>query len=142
MADAPQGAHFELSEVSTARGQQSLGEVPILVWDDSDAARQFYGDQGILRVLNGTSLRVSFQGIARRMKIAGKSDAEIADEQVKFRPGEREIAASTPVSRARKAAEAVAKSGVDGDAIAALLEKVGRGEVSLASLGINSNAAA
>lgn len=132
---APAGSHFEMAEVKTARGQQSLGEVPILTWDDSDAARAYYGDVGILRFLNGTSARVSFQGIARRMRVAGKADDEIAKEQVEFRPGEREIASSTPTSRARRAAEATVKSGkVDGDALAALLARIEKGEIDIASL--------
>ena len=139
MPEAPAGSHFERDEVRTARGQQSLGEVPLLVWDDIDAARAYYGDEGIKRVLNGTSLRVSFQGIARRMRAAGKEDEAIAEEQIKFRPGEREVAASTPVSRARRAAESAAKSGaVDGDALAALMGKLERGEIDLSALGISS----
>lgn len=130
---APSGAHFDMDEVRTKRGEQSLGPVPILTWDDMAAADAFYGAEGILRVLNGTSLRVSFQGIARRMKIAGKTDDEIAQTQLEFRPGEREAAVSTPVSRARKAAEAAAKA-ADGDAIAALMERIAKGEVNPADL--------
>lgn len=135
---APAGSHFEFEEVATARGTQTLGEKPLLVWDSVDAAREFYGDEGLTAILDGTSLRVSFQSIARRMAIANKTDDEIATAQVAFRPGKRVGGVSTPVSRAKRSAGAAAeKLGDKADQLSALLEKIASGEISeedLASL--------
>jgi hypothetical protein len=133
---APEGAHFDFEEVKTAKGSESLGSVPILIWDSVDAARSHYTDEQIRNVLDGTSLRVSFQSIARRYKMAGKSDDEIAKAQIEFKPGKRVGGVSTPVSRAARAAKSAAEK-VDGDVVAALLEKIAKGELSqedLASL--------
>lgn len=136
---APNGSHFESEEVKTAKGTVSLGEHPILVWDSLEAARAQYGDEGIINSLDGTSLRVSFQSIARRMTVAGRAknktqeeiDNEIATAQVAFRPGKRVGGVSTPVSRSRKAADAAAtKLGEKGDLVAAFLERVAKGEIS------------
>lgn len=128
---APEGAHFEMEEVKTAKGTQSLGEVPILVWDTLDGARAQYGDEGITDMLDGTSARVSFQSIARRFKAAGKSSDEIAAAQVAFRPGKRVGGVSTPVSRARNAAGRAAERVGDSDALTALLEKIASGALSM-----------
>lgn len=138
--DAPDGSEFKLEEVKTARGTKSVGEVPILVWTQLEKARDYYGDEGIMDVLDGTSLRVSFQNIARRYASAGKSMDEIADAQLKFRPGKRAVGVSTPVSKARNAAgRAAEKLGDQAENITAFLEKVARGEISeeqLAALGL------
>lgn len=129
---APEGAEFELEEVKTARGTKSLGDVPILVWKDLQKAIAFYGNEGLCDVLDGTSLRVSFQNIARRYASVGKSMDEIATAQINFRPGKRAVGASTPVSRAgsaaRRAAEAVGPE--KAEAITKLLERLARGELS------------
>jgi hypothetical protein len=133
--EAPSGSHFESEEVRTAKGTQSLGEHPILVWDNLDAARAYYGDEGVKDILDGTSLRVSFQSIARRMTIAKKTDDEIAKAQIDFRPGKRQGGVSTPVSRAKRVAgEAAEKLGEKGDLVSAFLERVARGEISDADL--------
>lgn len=130
-AVAPEGAHFEFSEVSTSRGQQSLGEQPILVWDSVDACVQAYGEQGVKDILDGTSVRVSMQSIARRGALAKKSWDEIAAMQIAFRPGKRTSGPSTPVSRAQKAAKnATTALGDNGDAVAKLLERIASGELS------------
>lgn len=126
---APTGAHFEFDEVKTNHGTQSLGDVPILVWDDPQAALAFYGNEGICNILDGTSLRVSFQSTARRMRAAGKTDDEIADAEIKFRPGTRQVGVATPVSRAARAAKSAAEK-VDGDVIAAFMAKVADGSIS------------
>ena len=130
---APAGSHFEFGEVSTAKGTQSLGPVPILVWDDIDAAVVQYTAEGISDILDGTSLRVSFQAISRRMKLTGKSDEEIAAAQVAFRPGKRAVGASTPTSRAKTAVgRVIEKLGADkADALAELLRKIEAGEITL-----------
>lgn len=130
---APKGFHFEFDEVKTARGTKSLGERPILVCDQVSAAVETYTEEGVKSILDGTSLRVSFQSVARRMAQAGKTDDEIAAAQVAFRPGTRQVGQSTPVSRAARAAKAAAEH-ADGDVIAAFLDKVAKGEISGADL--------
>lgn len=128
--EAPSGAHFEFGEVKTNRGADSLGEVPLLRWDNLDGAVEHYGEEGILNVMGGTSLQVSFQAIARRGKLAGKSDDDIAKLQAEFKPGKRAVGASTPVSRAKRAAGAAAeKLGEDADVVAEFLAKVASGDV-------------
>lgn len=121
---APDGSHWSYEEVKAERGQKSLGEVPLLVWDSVDAARSFYGDEGIASILDGTSLRVSFQSIARRGALQGKTFDEIAKAEIEFRPGKRAVGQSTPVSRAANAARKAAEK-VGGDQVAALMEKIG-----------------
>src|SRR5260221_11153366 len=84
----PSGAHFEWEETKTAKGAESLGEGPILIWDSlAGVVEHFGGEEGVTDVLDGTSLRVSYQGIMRRMKLAKKSDDEIAAAQIAFKPG-------------------------------------------------------
>jgi len=127
---APDGASFEYDEVKTDRGQKSLGQVPLLVWQDLDKAIAYYGgNDNILGILDGTSLRVSFQGIARRLKAAGKSDNEIMKAQVDFKPGKRQTGQSTPTSRAAAAAKKAAGK-LNGDVLAQLIEKMAAGQVS------------
>ena len=122
-------------EVKTAKGTESLGEVPILVWDDHSKAVANYGEEGVLNVLDGTSLRVSFQNIARRYKVAGKSDVEIQNAMISFKPGKRAGGVSTPVSRAARAAKSAAeKVGDQGDLVTTLLEKIAKGELSIEDL--------
>lgn len=131
---APNGAHFEYEEVKTAKGAESLGSVPILIWDNLPAAVEFYGgEEAITDVLDGTSLRVSFQNIARRLKIAGKTDEEIAEAMLKFRPGKRQAGVSTPASRAARQAKAATEK-VGGDAVEKLLAKIAAGELSEADI--------
>jgi hypothetical protein len=126
---APDGFHFEFEEVKTARGTKTLGEVPILVCDSSSAAVATYGEEGVKNILDGTSLRVSMQSIARRMRLQGKSEDEIATQQIAFRPGTRQVGQSTPVSRAARAAKQAAEK-VDGDALASFLDLVAKGAIS------------
>ena len=131
---APDGADFEYDEVKTAGGTQSLGNVPLLVWKDADKARAYYGDEGILAIMDGTSLRVSFQSIARRHKAAKKTDDEIAKAQIDFRPGKRVVGESTPQSRAKRAAGDVASKLSNPELLTTLLEKIKNGEISEADL--------
>lgn len=126
---APEGSHFEFDEVKTAKGTQSLGDVPILVWDNAQAMIEFYGEQGVLDMADGTSARVSFQSIARRLKAAGKTDDEIATKQIEFRPGKRSVGASTPASRAANSAKKASEK-VSGDVLDQFLKKVAAGELS------------
>lgn len=133
---APTGAHFDFEEVKTAKGTQSLGDVPILVWDDLNAAVEFYGAEGVLNIMDGTSARVSFQSIARRIKGAGKTpegvsiDDAIAAKQLEFRPGKRQAGPVTPAGKAAKAAKAAVEKTGNADAITQLLEKFASGELS------------
>jgi hypothetical protein len=131
---APEGAHFDYEEVKTAKGQSSLGNVPILVWDDLEKARVFYGDEAIRDVLDGTSLRVSFQNIARRYKIAGKSDEEVANAMTAFRPGKRVVGESTPASRAARLAKTATEKVGGSEAVEKLLAKIASGELSQSDL--------
>ncbi len=131
--NVPKGFHFDYEEVKTAHGTKSLGEVPILVCDDLEEGITVYTEDGIKGILDGTSLRVSFQGIARRLRAAGKSDDEIAEAQIKFRPGTRAVGASTPASRASRAAK-LASEKVDGDAVAAFLKAVADGKITAEDL--------
>jgi len=132
--NAPAGSHFEFEEVKTARGTQSLGDVPILVWDSLDGLVGQYGEDGVLTMADGTSVRVSFQNIARRFKAAGKTDDEIATAQVNFKPGKRQGGASTPASRAARAAKKAVEQTGQGEAIEKLLAKIAAGDLSDADL--------
>jgi hypothetical protein len=127
---APAGAEWIYEEVATGGGKESLGQVPLLEWKELQGCVDHYGVEGVLASLDGTSLRVSYQSIARRMKSAGKSNDEIATAIVNFKPGRRVVAAPTPVSRAKSAAAKAAES-VNGDALAAFLAKVAAGAVKL-----------
>jgi hypothetical protein len=94
-----------------------------------------YTEDGVRDVLDGTSLRVSFQNIARRYKVAGKSDTEIQNAMIQFKPGKRAGGVSTPVSRAARAAKGAAeKVGDQADLVTTLLEKIAKGELSIADL--------
>ena len=100
---APAGSRWVFREVATNHGEVSLGERPILEWEPTaegvEGARAHYTDEGVANSLNGTSLLVSYQGIARRLAIAGKApdknlsddevDAAIAKAILEFRPGKR-----------------------------------------------------
>lgn len=132
----PAGSHFEYEEVKTSKGAETLGQVPILVWDDVPAALAHFGEEGIKNVLDGTSLRVSYQSIARRLKAAKKTDDDIATAQSNFKPGKRVAGPSTPATRAARAAKAATeKVSVESqDLISALLEKIASGALSEADL--------
>lgn len=133
---APEGAEFEFEVVKTAKGTQTLGEVPLLRFNTLPGLLAHLGEEGVLAIADGTSLRVSYQSIARRLKAAGKSDDEIAQAQVNFKPGKRVGGASTPTTRAAKAAKQATEKGVDGDKIARLMEKIAAGELNLEELGV------
>lgn len=146
LTNPPPGARFEYDEVKTDRGQKSLGQCPILTWDESEeglnGAIAFYGASGVGRFVNGTSLRVSCQGIIRRGKAAGKPDDQLAKDQLEFRPGSRQGGQSTPVSRAANATRKAAQK-VSGDSIAELMNKIAEDEGfrnQLAALGISLDA--
>ena len=139
VTQAPTGAHFEMEEVKTAKGATSLGEVPILVWDNLDAMVEHFTAEGVLNMADGTSARVSYQSIARRGRgVKDKegnvqTDDQIAAAQVAFKPGKRVGGVSTPQSRAKRAAGAAAEK-VDGDLVSALLAKIASGELSAADI--------
>lgn len=131
LSNPPAGASFEYDEVKGDRGQKSFGQVPLLTWEESEAGIQgaiaYYGPQGIARFVNGTSLRVSCQAIARRGKSKGLTDEQIALEQLNFRPGSRQGGQSTPVSRAANATRKAAQK-ISGDSIAELMAKIAEDE--------------
>lgn len=127
---APHGAEFEMEEVKTKKGAESLGEVPILVWKSASAAIAHYGEQGIINMLDGTSLRVAAQSIARRYKLAKKSDDEIAQAQIDYKPGNRSSAPSTPAGRAAKAAKSATEKLGGSDTVANLLDLISSGKLS------------
>jgi len=89
-------------------------------------------------VLDGTSLRVSFQNIARRYASAGKSMDEIAEAQLKFRPGKRTVAVSTPASRARNTAGRAAEK-VAPEVLTRFMERVISGDITEAEIEAYSN---
>lgn len=132
---APAGASWRFDEVRTNHGTETLGERPLLQWNDIEGARAYLGDDGVCNALNGTSLLVSYQGIARRITIAGsapdknKSDEEInfeiAEAQLKFKPGKR-TGEATPASAAARSAKNVADAVGDKGAagLKALLDKI------------------
>lgn len=135
--EAPDGARWDYGEVKTNRGTQSLGKVPILVWDDPQKAIEFYGQEAFLAAFNNTGLRVPFQSIARRKRVAGVVDAnEIAQEMIDYKPGETERAAPTAASRAASAAKRATEALSEGgkDLFTTLLDKVAKGEISEAQL--------
>lgn len=130
---APQGAHFEFEKVSDKSDNEF--DVPILVWDSLEDAIGFYGEEGTLRILDGTSLRVSFQNIARRFAQGNKSADDIAKAQVEFRPGTRRVGESTPVSRAARAARAaVTAAPENADAVADILNALAKPGTDLAAI--------
>jgi len=63
------------------------------------------------------------------MRIAGKTDDEIAKAQLEFKPGKKAVGVATPSSRAAKAAKSASEK-VDGDKIAAFLQRVASGDIS------------
>jgi len=133
---APEGARWAYEEVKTDKGTKSLGnDNPILVWEDLDKARAYYGDEKVLGVLDGTSLRVSFQNIIRRGRAGDKSVDDIAQAQLDFKPGTRQVGESTPASRVARAAKAaVADGGANEDQVMKLLEALKSGKLSGADI--------
>src|ERR1043166_1398688 len=131
---APSGSHFDFENVRTKGGTKDLGLVPILVWDSLDAAVAYYTEEGICASLDGTSFRVSFQNIARRMRAANKTDDEIAKAQIDFRTGKRVVGAATPQSRVARLAKTAVEKGADADAVEALLQDIISGKLSNADI--------
>lgn len=133
---APDGAEWSFEEVKTDRGTSSLGkENPVLVWKNLDKMRAHYGDEALLNIANGTSLRVSFQNIIRRGHAAGKTYNGIGQLQIDFKPGKRVVGESTPAGRvARQARAAIEASGVSEDSLSKLLEAIKSGKMSEADI--------
>ena len=131
---APTGAHFEIEEVATKGGTEKF-EAPILVWEDLNALRDHIGEQGILDMSDGTSLRVAYQAAARRGHVKGKTFDEIAQSQLDYKPGKRSGATSTPANRtARMAKELVDKSPEAADEVQKLLASIASGKFKLEDL--------
>lgn len=150
LQNPPPGSKFIFDEVKTDRGQTSLGQVPLLEWGDDEASVRsmidYYGYEGVANIVNGTSAKVSFQSIARRLKTRQNkgvpnpaTDEEIAKAQIDFRPGKREGGSSTPASRAANEAKKLA-SAVSGDGMAELFRKIANKEIpedTLRAMGID-----
>jgi len=134
---APEGAHWSYEEVKTDKGTKSLGnDNPLLVWDDLEKMRAHYGDEAVLSIADGTSLRVSFQNIIRRGRAGDKTPDDIAKAQLEFKPGKRVVGESTPASRVARQAKAVAESGqVSEDNLSKLLEAIKSGKLSNEEIG-------
>ena len=133
---APAGSHFDFETVKDK--QENEWEVPMLIWDDFQKMVEYYGAEGILRIADGTSLRVVFQGAARRImqaKEPGTVD-DIAKAQVEYKPGERRGSTeATPATKAGRAAKKAADARPESaDLIAKLLEKIANGEMSAEDL--------
>lgn len=123
--DAPRGAHWEYVEVRTNHGKRSLGEAPVLEWDDVEAARQFYGEEALKQLLE-IGVKNQYLRLARTGRIRGMTDDEIARSQLSYKPGQRQ--ARSPVGKVSKAARAAAER-ASPDVVAALLEAIARGEI-------------
>jgi hypothetical protein len=133
----PPGFKWDWDEVKGDHGQLSFGQRPILTALDGEEGGQgllkFYGWDGIARIYNGTSGRVQFQGVDRRITQKGKKEgwdedkinAICAEEQLKYRPGKRASGQSTAQSRAAAAAKK-ASGRIGGDAIASMIERVAK----------------
>lgn len=131
---APTGSHFEIEEVATKGGAEKF-EAPILVWDTTDALVAHLGQQGVLDMADGTSLRVAYQAAARRGHTKGKSFDEIAQAQIEYKPGKRSGASSTPQNKtARMAKELVDKNPEAADEVQKLLAGLASGKFSIDDL--------
>lgn len=131
----PTGFYFDWDEVKGDHGQVSFGKRPLLtVNEDPEGAKalyEFYGNEGVARFYNGTSGRVQFQGVARRVTAKGKKEGwsdekineEIAKQELEYRPGKRAGGQSTAQSRAVAAMKKAAGK-IPGDALAGLMDRV------------------
>ena len=79
---APEGATWSKEPVKEAGYEL---DICLLVWQDLEKATQYYGADALVGLLDGTSLRVNFQGIARR----AKSIPEAMAQQLAYRPGRK-----------------------------------------------------
>lgn len=137
LTNPPPGAYFDFDEVKGDRGQKTLGTRPLLTWRENqeglDGFIAFYGVEGGMRIPNGTSIRVTGQGIARRVTEKAIKEGwgtdndrinnETAKLQLEYRPGKRQGGQSTAQSRAVAAAKKAAGK-IGGDAITSMLERV------------------
>lgn len=131
---APTGARFDPEEVATKGGTEKF-DAPMLIWESLDALRDHIGEQGILDMSDGTSLRVAYQAAARRGHVKGKTMDEIAQSQLDYKPGKRSGATSTPANKtARLAKELVDKSPEAADEVQKLLAGLASGKFSLDDL--------
>ncbi len=131
---APAGSHFEIEEVATKGGAEKF-EAPILIWDTTEALVAHLGEEGVIAMADGTSLRVAYQAAARRGHTKGKSFDEIAASQVEYKPGKRSGASSTPQNKtARMAKELVDKNPDAAEEVQKLLAGLASGKFSLDDL--------
>jgi len=124
---APQGAKWEFIE-------KENGKYPILVWTDTAAALDHYGEDGVNKLINVVTLRTICLGIATRYNKAGKSPEEAAQSILAYRPGQRKGGTRTPKTRLRAAADAAVEATGDSAIVTEFLRKMAAGEVDMAAL--------
>ena len=107
-------------------------KLPVLTWSVLDGAVKFMGEEAVLKALNGSGLGQGYKNSARRLAKNKRSEADIAQAQIDYRPGERGRAI-LPKTALRRATVA-ARSKVDDVQLAILLEKIAAGEVDVATL--------
>lgn len=89
------GIRFDLEEVAKQNGDNRSDKVtfnrkaPIVIVTDVTKFRESFGDETILAVFDGTSIRVKSQAIARRMLAKGATDESIREANVNMLRGVR-----------------------------------------------------
>lgn len=89
------GIRFDLEEVAKQSGDNRSDKVtfnrkaPIVIVTDVTKFREAFGDETILAVFDGTSIRVKSQAIARRMLAKGADEAAIREANVNMLRGVR-----------------------------------------------------
>jgi hypothetical protein len=89
------GIRFDLEEVAKQSGDNRSDKVtfarkaPIVIVTDVTKFREAFGDETILAVFDGTSIRVKSQAIARRMLAKGATDEAIREANVNMLRGVR-----------------------------------------------------
>jgi hypothetical protein len=89
------GIRFDLEEVAKQSGDNRSDKVtfarkaPIVIVTDVTKFRESFGDETILAVFDGTSIRVKSQAIARRMLAKGANDEAIREANVNMLRGVR-----------------------------------------------------
>lgn len=97
------GIRFDLEEVAKQSGENRSDKVtfhrkaPIVVVTDVTKFRDAFGDETVLAIFDGTSVRVKSQAIARRMLAKGATDDEIRAANVNMLRGTRNASRGSTV---------------------------------------------
>lgn len=89
------GIRFDLEEVAKQSGDNRSDKVtfhrkaPIVIVENVEKFRAAFGDDTILAIFDGTSIRVKSQAIARRMLTKGATNEEIEAANVNMLRGVR-----------------------------------------------------